>query len=110
MVVILFIFGKLTADKTPLDLDSHNLKFGCEVLLLFGMFHKYLCFKLIITRNTATTPGLLVKMLLQLLYYKYASVTIDHPKMIVLLTLNQPIEFCDAPLNIILHGLNLGIV
>ena len=40
MVVILLIFGKLTVTKALLDLYRHNLKFGCEVLLLFGVFHK----------------------------------------------------------------------
>ena len=48
MVVILLIFGKLTTNKAAFYLDSHDLKFGREVLLLFVVFHKHLCFKLII--------------------------------------------------------------
>ena len=52
MVVILLVLRELTATKALLNLDRHDLKFGREVLLLFVVFHKHLCFKLIIALKT----------------------------------------------------------
>ena len=46
--VLLWVF-QIRLEIALLDLDRHDLKFGREVLLLFSVFHKHLCFKLIIT-------------------------------------------------------------